>query len=111
MAFIASLDATKLFVTLFASRSTTLTILSQDAVNIILLARLIVATATGSANLNTASQAPDFIFHYRTVQSFAEENMKSLSVDVIWLILLVWPINGLFSCPESISHEQMSPSS
>ncbi len=83
IALIASFDATKLFVTLFASKSTTLTILSHEAVNIMLVAILIAATATGSANLNIASQAPDLMFHYLTVQSFAEEKIKSLSVDVI----------------------------
>lgn len=83
MALIASLDAKKLLVTLLAYRSTTLTILSQDAVNIILRLLEICTTETGSANLKTASQMPLLTFHCLTVQSLAAENMKSLSDDVM----------------------------
>ena len=54
----ASFDAMKLLTTLLLSKSITLTILSQEAVNIMLCTLEILATDIGSANLKMAWQIP-----------------------------------------------------
>lgn len=96
---IASLAARNDLVTLLASKSTTLTILSQEAVYIIFEDKLTDMDEIGSVNLYTFSQTPEEILQVLIVQSLEAENKISLSVATRQLILLVCPINGFINSP------------
>ena len=89
MTLMASLAARNDFVTLFASKSIILIILSQEAVYIILEVKLTAIAEIGSMNLYTFSQIPEETFHDRIVQSFDHEYTLSTSVATIALILFV----------------------
>ena len=70
MHLIASLEAIKLLITLFYSRSIHLIILSQEAVKSMLYNGDIIPQEIGSANLKIAMQFPVSLSHCLTVQSF-----------------------------------------
>ena len=76
-----------------------LIILSQDAVNNILYKGDTTPTEIGSANLNTDRQDPVSKSHYLTVQSLEVVIRNAVSVVIIELIRLVWPMRGQISSP------------